>query len=337
MTIVYAILIFCFLIFVHELGHFIVAKLCGVKVNEFAIGMGPALFRRQKGETQYSLRAFPIGGFCAMEGEDEESDDERAFNNQPAWQRALVLAAGSFMNLVTAVVLMIVIAFCIGQPTTVIDQVTDGSPAQQCGLKHGDEITAVNGIDINKWTDATSIISEQKDSQITVTVLRDGSRLEFTPMAEFDENEQRSKIGITPVMTHNPAEAVSSGMKNTWNMTVMMGKVLKQLFTGDVSVKELSGPVGIVYAVNESAKVGVIYVVYLAAMLSMNLAIMNMLPFPALDGGRLIFLVIRKITGKRVTDEMEGKIHFVGIMLLFALMIYVTWNDIIRFIVPIFS
>lgn len=337
MTIVYAILIFCFLIFVHELGHFIVAKLCGVKVNEFAIGMGPAFFKKQKGETQYSLRVFPIGGFCAMEGEDEDSDDERAFNNQPAWQRALVLAAGSFMNLLTAVVLMIIIAFWIGQPTTVINEVLDGSPAQQCGLKQGDEITSVNGTDIKEWTDATSIIGAQKNSEVTVTVLRDGISLEFRPTAEFDEDEQRSKIGIMPVMSHNPVEAVSSGMKNTWNMTVMMGTVLKQLFTGDVSVKELSGPVGIVYAVNESAKVGVIYVIYLAAMLSMNLAIMNMLPFPALDGGRLIFLVIRKITGRRVTDEMEGKIHFIGIMLLFALMIYVTWNDIVRFIVPIFS
>ena len=337
MTIIYAILIFCFLIFVHELGHFIVAKLCGVKVNEFAIGMGPAFFTRQRGETKYSLRIFPIGGFCAMEGEDEDSDDERAFNNQPAWQRALVLAAGSFMNLLTAVVLMIIIAFWVGQPTTVINEVLEDSPAQECGLMPGDEITAVNGTAVDEWTDATTVIGGLENTEAVITVIRDGKEMVFRPVAEYDEKEQRSKIGITPEAEHNPVHAVGTGAKNTWNMTVMMGTVLKQLFTGDVAVKELSGPVGIVYAVNESAKVGVIYVIYLAALLSLNLAIMNMLPFPALDGGRLIFLVIRKITGKRVTDEMEGRIHFIGILLLFALMIYVTWNDIVRFVVPIFS
>ncbi|MDO4486698.1 MAG: RIP metalloprotease RseP [Bacillota bacterium] len=337
MTIIYAIILFCLLIFVHELGHFIVAKLCGVKVNEFAIGMGPAFFQKQKGETVYSLRIFPIGGFCAMEGEDEDSDDERAFNNQPAWQRALVLAAGSFMNLLTAVILMIIISFWIGQPTTVINEVTDNSPAQEAGIMTGDRIIAINGTSVDSWNETTALIGKEKNKEVEVTVERDGNRIVLTPIAEFDEKEQRSKIGIRPATEHAPAAALENGVKNTWNMTVMMGKVLKELFTGDVSVKELSGPVGIVYAVNESAKSGVIYVIYLASLLSLNLAIMNMLPFPALDGGRLVFLLIRKVSGKRVTDEMEGKIHFVGIMLLFALMIYVTWNDIIRFIVPVFS
>ena len=140
MTVIYAILIFCVLIFVHEFGHFAAAKACGIKVNEFAIGMGPAFFKKQKGETQYSLRIFPIGGFCAMEGEDEDSEDERAFNNKPAWQRAIVLAAGAFMNLVTAVVLMIIIACWSGQATTVIDQVLDDSPAYEAGIQAGDEI-----------------------------------------------------------------------------------------------------------------------------------------------------------------------------------------------------
>lgn len=337
MTIIYAILIFCLLIFVHEFGHFVVAKACGIKVNEFAVGMGPALFKKQKGETLYAVRAFPIGGFCAMEGEDEDSEDPRAFNNQPAWQRALVLAAGSAMNLLTAFLLMIIIAFWQGQTTTTIDVVQENSPAYEAGIMQGDEIIAVDETEIKEWNDILLTIGEVKGEEVTVTVLRNGEELQFAAVPVYDEAAGRSKIGITPVMEHGFFPSIGAGIKNTWTMTVTMYDILKQLFTGKVGVEELSGPVGIVYVVNDSAKQGLIYVVYLAALLSLNLAVMNMLPLPALDGGRLIFLLIRKITGKRVTDEMEGKIHFIGIMLLFALMIYVTWNDIIRFIVPIFS
>ena len=337
MTIIYAIIIFCLLIFVHELGHFIVAKVCGVKVNEFAIGMGPAIFKKQKGETLYAVRLFPIGGFCAMEGEDEDSEDDRAFNNKPAWQRALVLTAGSFMNLLTAVVLMIVIAFVVGQATTTVNEVLDDSPAYRAGMMSGDRIVEVDGTAVDEWNDVITYIGESSRDTADIVVERDGAQQTLTAALEYDKESGRNKIGITPEMKHSVAGSVGSGMKNTWNMTVMMYKVIKQLFTGDVSVSELSGPVGIVYAVNQSAKAGVIYVVYLASLLSLNLAIMNMLPFPALDGGRLLSLLIRKITGKRITDAIEGKIHFIGIILLMVLMVYVTWNDIVKFIAPIFS
>ncbi len=337
MTIIYAILIFCLLIFVHELGHFIAAKLCGVKVNAFAIGMGPAFWKRQRGETEYSLRIFPIGGFCAMEGEDEESEDARAFNKKPAWQRAIVLAAGSFMNLLTAIVLMIIIAFWQGEATNTIETVIDGSPAFEAGIRAGDEVLFIDETKIEAWDDLQSAVGGNQGEPIQVTVLREGQELEFSAVPEYDEQAGRSKIGIAPEMKRNPVAAVWRGVQSTWDMTVMMYDIIVKLFTGDVSTKELSGPVGIVYAVNDTAKAGVIYVVYLAALLSLNLAVMNLLPFPALDGGRLLFLLIRKVTGRRVTDEMEGKIHFVGIMLLFALMIYVTWNDILKFIVPLFS
>lgn len=337
MTIIYAILIFCVLIFVHEFGHFIAAKACGVKVNEFSIGMGPAFFKKQKGETLYSLRIFPIGGFCAMEGEDEDSNDERAFNRKPAWQRAVVLAAGAFMNLLTAVILMIIIAFWSGQATTVVDEVLDDSPAYEAGLQSGDEIVAVNDSRINDWNDILAAIGGSKADSVELTVERNGRNISVTSAIECDEEAGRSKVGIKPVVRHNIIESIGTGIKNTGNMTVMMYDIIKELITGGVSAKELSGPVGIVYAVNDTAKAGIIYVVYLSALLSLNLAIMNMLPFPALDGGRLLFLLIRKITGKRVTDEMEGKIHFIGIVLLMALMVYVTWNDIVKFIVPLFS
>lgn len=337
MTIIYAILIFCLLIFVHEFGHFIAAKACGVKVNEFAIGMGPAFFKKQKEETQYSLRIFPIGGFCAMEGEDEDSEDERAFNNKPAWQRACVLAAGPFMNLLTAMLLLVVIATWAGQPTTTINKVIDGSPAYEAGLQKGDEILGIDGKKIDEWNDLLTVVGQTKNDTVSFELDRDGKKMTIQSRVEYDEQAQRNKVGVSPVFKHSLAEGTVNGVKNTGKMTVMMYDILKKLMTGEVSVKELSGPVGIVYAVNDSAKAGVIYVIYLSALLSLNLAIMNLLPLPALDGGRLLFLVIRKFTGKRMTDEMEGKVHFVGIMLLLLLMVYVTWNDIVRFVVPIFS
>ena len=337
MTLIYAVIIFCLLIFVHEFGHFVTAKLCGVKVNEFAIGMGPALFKKQKGETLYSVRAFPIGGFCAMEGEDEDSDDERAFNNQPAWQRAIVLAAGSVMNLLTAIVLMIIIAFYTGQPTTTIDVVQEDSPAYVAGIMSGDEVVSIDGKEVDEWKAFQNIIGDTDGEPVVMTVIRDGQEIDITVTPEYDKKAGRSLVGVTAAMERNPIKAVGTGVANTWDMTVMMYNVIGDLFTGDVSMKELSGPVGIVYVVNDSAKMGFIYVVYLAALLSLNLAVMNLLPLPALDGGRLLFLLIRKITGKAVTDEMEGKIHFIGIMLLLLLMVFVTWNDIVRFIVPLFS
>lgn len=337
MTIIYAIIMFCLLIFIHELGHFMAAKACGVKVNEFALGMGPALFKKQKGETLYALRAIPIGGYCAMEGEDEESDDARAFNNKPAWKKAIIVVAGAAMNLLLCIIVLIIIALYTGTVTTTIDQVTDGGPAAKAGIKSGDEIVAIDNKPVREWTDIIEGIGAAK-GQVTLQLNRQGEELSLTSaLSKADDGTGRQVIGIVPMREHNVITAVASGTANTWNMTKMMGKTIKQLFTGEVSTKELTGPVGIVYAVNDTAKYGFVYLLYLTALISLNLAIVNMLPLPALDGGRLIFIIVRKITGKAITDEMEGKIHFVGIMLLFALMIYVTWNDIVRFIVPIFN
>lgn len=335
MTIIYAIIMFCLLIFIHELGHFMTAKACGVKVNEFALGMGPAIFKKQKGETLYALRAIPIGGYCAMEGEDEESEDARAFNNKPAWKKAIIVVAGAAMNLILCILFLIIIALYTGTVTTTIDQVTAGSPAEAAGIQSGDKIVAVDQKKTDDWASLVTAIGTAKE-EVTLEVERDGQNLTLT--SELTEAEDgRMVIGIVPVREHNVLTAIKDGTVNTWNMTKMMVDTFRQLFTGDVSVKELSGPVGIVYAVNDTAQYGFVYLLYLTALISLNLAIVNMLPLPALDGGRLLFIIVRKITGKAITDEMEGKVHFIGIMLLFALMIYVTWNDIVRFIVPIFN
>jgi len=335
MTIVYAIIMFCLLIFVHEFGHFITAKAVGIKVNEFALGMGPAVFKRQRGETLYSLRIFPIGGYCAMEGEDDDSDDARAFNNKSPVAKILVVVAGSAMNVILAVLVFTIILLYTGIPTATVGQVTDGSPAYEAGLISGDEIVAIEGKTIEEWQDILNIVGESTADTLVIEIKRNGQEMEIQTGVMIAEDGRRV-IGVTSGLSRNPFSAVVYGAKSTWLMAVNMLDVIGQLFTGGVSVNELTGPVGIVYAVGDTAKYGFQYLGYLTALISLNLAIVNMLPIPALDGGRLIFIIIRLFTGNRISDTAEAKIHFVGIMLLFALMIYVTWNDIVRLIVPIF-
>ena len=336
MTVIYAILLFCFLIFFHELGHFAAAKFCDIKVNEFAIGMGPALLKKQKGETEYSLRAFPIGGFCAMEGEDEESSDPRGFNNKPAHQKAAVVAAGTVMNFILAIILMIIIVAVNGTATTSIGGFTKGSHGEYAGLKVGDQITSFNKTEIKEWDDVQlAVKGEKKGNKVNISVLRNEKKMTFN--VPLSEESGRTLIGITPKMKRSFTHAITDGVKGTFKSAGSMYKVLKQLFTGDVSAKELSGPVGIIYIVNKSVNQGFMYFLYLMAILSINLGIVNLLPFPALDGGRLVFIVIRKITGRMITDKMEGAVNLVGLALLMLLMVYVTWNDIVKFIVPIFN
>ncbi len=335
MTAIYAILMFCVLIFIHELGHFVAAKASGVKVNQFALGMGPALFKFQKGETEYSLRLLPIGGYCAMEGEDTESEDSRAFNNKPAWKKTIIVIAGSFMNLVLAVLLMTIVVYHIGTATTTVASLVKDSPAIEAGIMEGDKILKIDGKEIKEWNDVSAVVAGTTENQVDLVVERKGSEVALT--SALVEQDGRKMIGISPTLEKSVSGALVNGPKATWNMTKSMYDILKQLFTGQVSTKELTGPVGIIYMVNETSKAGMINFLYLMALISLNLAIINMLPLPALDGGRLLFIIVRKFTGRAITDEMEGKIQTVGLLLLFALMIYVTWNDILRFIVPIFQ
>ena len=337
MTIIYAVIMVCILIFVHELGHFIAAKACGVKVNEFALGMGPAIYQRKKGETTYSLRIIPMGGYCAMEGEDEESTDERAFNNKPALQKSIILVAGAAMNVVTAVILMIIVTFISGIPTTTIDSTIKDSPAQLAGLMPKDKIIQVDDLEIEKWNQFTKYIdSKEKGEEVNVTIERNGKEI-FVPVKVAEQKNGDRFVGINAEPEKYQIKALIEGPKTTWNMAKDMFKILKDLVAGDVSAKDLSGPVGIVYMVDKSVSAGVITFIYFMALISLNLAVVNLLPFPALDGGRLIFVIIRKITGKAITDNMEAICHMVGMVCLLALMLYVTWQDILRFIVPIFK
>ena len=329
MTIIYAAVLFALLIFPHELGHFIVAKAAGVKVNEFAFGMGPALFKKQGKETLYAIRLIPIGGYCAMEGEDEESESSRAFNNKPLPARLAVLFAGSAMNVLIAVLTLSIICGYIGSATTTIDQVEENSPAYEAGILSGDRILSVDGQEVKKWSQLTSLIGGKGGETVTVTCERDGKEQTFT-LTPKEGEDGRYVIGITSAATHNPFTAVKNGAISTWNMTKLMGQSLVMLFTGQVSSDEISGPVGIISMAGDTARYGMLYFGYLLALISLNLAMINLLPLPALDGGRIIFAVIRKITGKMISDELEAKIHGAGMVLLLGFMLFVTWNDIAR-------
>lgn len=328
-TAILAIILFCIMIFPHELGHFIAAKRVGVKVNEFAFGMGPALWKKQGKETLYSIRLLPIGGYCAMEGEDESSESPRAFGNKKPWQKLLVLAAGSFMNVLSAIVIMIIVVGAMGFTTTVIDQVEAGSPASVAQIMEGDVVTRIDDTEIENWNDVAVAINAAGGETSTFVVERDGNMetLEITP--ELTE-DGRYMVGITCKVSHNPIRAIVEGTKATWNMTKNMIMTFVQLFTGNVGVDELSGPVGMVQMVDQTSSYGYWYYGLLLSIICMNLAIVNMLPLPALDGGRIIFVLIAMVTGKEVSSRVEGAIHFVGIMLLLALMVYVSVNDVTR-------
>lgn len=329
MTVIYAVILFVLLIFPHELGHFIVAKAVGVKVNEFAFGMGPALWKKQGKETLYSVRLVPIGGYCAMEGENEESDDDRSFNNKPGWAKISVLLAGAAMNVLIAIAVLSIVMGVIGTPTTEIEEVQSESPAYAAGFQSEDKILSADGQDINAWSDFTGIIAADPDRAHTVTVERDGSEKTFT-VTPVKSEDGRAVIGVTCRLSHNVFGAVKNGAAATWDMTKAIFEAFGQLLSGDVSTKDLAGPVGIVTMVSETSDYGLYYFASLVALMSLNLAIINLLPLPALDGGRVIFVIIRAVTGKMISDELEGKIHGFGMVLLIGLMLFVTWNDIVR-------
>ena len=341
-TAVLALLMFLLMIFPHELGHFIAAKKFGVKVNEFAFGMGPALWKKQKGETLYSIRLFPIGGYCAMEGEDGQNDDEeedgdspaeivqkdpddpRAFNNKKPWQKIIILAAGSLMNVFTAFIVLTIMTTVLGFATTTIGSVTSGSPAELAGLEPGDKIVSIDDKEVKEWSDDGNTVG--------FGVLRNGDEQEFQVTPQFVEKENRYVIGITYKGSHNVLKGIGQGFIQTGKMFGIMKDSFRMLFSGEAGINDLSGPVGIVQMVGETSSIGWWYYMFLLALICVNLAVINMLPFPALDGGRIIFVLYGWITGKPVSPKVEGIVHTIGIIVLLALAAVVTVGDIGRII-----
>lgn len=339
-TALLAILLFCVMIFPHELGHFIAARRMGVKVNEFAFGMGPAIWKKQGAETLYSIRLLPVGGFCAMEGEDGDSGDSadpRAFGNKKPWQKIVVLAAGSFMNIICAIVIMSLIVGIMGFTTTVIDEVAEDLPAREAGIQEGDKLIQIDDTKIEQWADVSKAIQASEGNAMEVTFERNNEvkTVSVVPQLKDGVDAQGNPVqgyalGVTCKISHNPFMAVVDGAQATWNMVKMMFSALGQLFSGQAGVDELSGPVGMINMVNQTSQYGFWYYGFLTALICVNLAIINMLPLPALDGGRIIFVIYTMITGKTVSEKVEGTIHMVGMALLLALMVFVTMNDITR-------
>lgn len=333
LTVILMIVLFVFLIFPHELGHFIAAKSFGVQVNEFAFGMGPAIFKKQGKETLYSIRAIPIGGYCAMEGEDtEESDDNpRAFNNKKWWQKIIILVAGAAMNIFIAFIAMTIMAGVGGTATTTLADVAEGGPAYEAGVMAGDKIIEINGKDTGSWYDVITYLDEgmADGSAVDVTVERNGGTETFNIIPELNE-QGVYKIGIESKVDHSPLLAIKNGAVSTKELMGALLTTLKQLVHSENIMGEVSGPIGMAQIVSQTSSLGGLYFIYLVAVISLNLAIFNLLPFPALDGGRIIFVIIRKITGKAISDSVEAKVHAAGMVLLIAFAVFVAGSDIIK-------
>lgn len=343
-----AILMFGVLIALHEFGHFITAKLLGVRVNEFAIGMGPLLWSKKRGETQYSLRAIPMGGFCAMEGEDDESDDPRSFSNKPGWKKFIILVAGSAMNFLTGLLLLLVVyAQANAFITPVIADFMEGFPYESAeGLLPGDRIVSVNGEPIYSKSDLDFFFSRAGGVNMDLVIERDGRRLvrKDFPLAprEYDYNgEKHMMYGLTfTVEKATPLTRLQQSWFSCVDMVRLVRVSLVDLFTGRAGIKDMSGPIGIVNAIGEvgvqaaspaDAAMGILNFV---AFIAINLAVMNLLPIPALDGGRIFFLAVNWIftllTRKKLDPKYEGYVNAAGFLCLILLMVVVAFNDIVK-------
>ena len=335
MTIFLVILLFVILIFPHELGHFVAAKLCGVQVNEFAFGMGPVILKKQGKETLYSIRAFPVGGFCAMEGEDTEeaTENPRAFNNKSWWKKIIILVAGAAMNIIIAFLVMIFAAVYMGTPTTTINSVTDGGAASMAGIQAGDKIVRVSDSRVDSWEEFVGCMQKEikADKTISITVERNGKEKTFSLSSQRQKNG-KYVIGVVSKQRHNLFIGMKNGMASTVKMTKALFESFKMLFTSKEAINQVSGPVGMIKIVSDAAGLGVFYYLYLVVLISLNLAIFNLLPLPALDGGRIIFVIIRMFTGRAISDKVEARVHMIGMALLLTLTVFVTWNDIMRLI-----
>ena len=347
MTLVFAILLFSFLIFIHELGHFVAAKLSGVQVNEFSMFMGPAIFKKQVGETLYSIRCIPVGGYCAMEGEDKDSDNPRAFGKAKWWKRLIILLAGAFMNFVAGVLIMIIVYMPAEEfVVPVIESFETYSTVNGThGLQVGDKILEVDGEKVYLSSDFNMLLSMHPQDSYDLVVERNGGKvylndflMEKHPAKDKNGNDvMLYGINFTRIEADLPAK-LSYAWNSSLNTVRSVRLSLQMLLTGRAGLQDMSGPVGIVQIMSETAassktvEDAVLNMLYFGGFLAINLAVMNLLPIPALDGGRVVALLlttaVESVTKKKIDPKYEGYIHGVGMVLLLGLMAVIMLKDI---------
>ncbi len=343
-SIILFIIIFCVIVLSHEFGHFIVAKKNGIRVMEFFIGMGPTLLSFTKGDTKYSVKLFPIGGACVFEGEDGlEAENgelsEGAFPKAPVWVRIATVFAGPLFNFITAYIMAIIIVWACGVALPVVYDVTEGGQAQAAGMQAGDVIKEMNGTDIHMYDQVSLIAATNRGEPVTIVYERDGKEQEVTIQPAFSEADNRYYIGfqgIGEIMECNVPQVFQYGFYTMEYMVQYTFKSLSMLVQGQLTKDDVAGPVGMVMmvdetydAVKETGAVNVVLnMINIALILSVNLGILNLLPLPALDGGRLVFLLIEAVRGKPIPPEKEGMVHLGGMMALMLLMVIVLFNDI---------
>lgn len=336
------------MIFIHELGHFMFARFCGVTIHEFAIGMGPTLisWKSKKYETKYALRLLPIGGFVSMEGEDSESDDPNAFNKKAKWKRALILFAGSGMNIILGFILtfsMLTTQAFVNKTDehlgllnlNIVHSFQENAVSNgEGGLLPEDEIIKVGRVPIHTGNELFYEISHQGYKELDLTVIRNGEEITLENVQFGTFSEQGVEFATVDFYVYGEYSTFWNLLKHTYfnslsNIKMVWDSII-DLITGRFGVEALSGPIGITEQIGKAASFGIVNFLYLFSVITMNLGVMNLLPLPALDGGRLLILGIEAITRKKLPKNVEGYIHFVGIIILFGLMIFVAFNDILK-------
>lgn len=341
MTAVITLVIIAILILAHEWGHFITARRIGIPVYEFSLGFGYKLFSVNKNGVEYSLRLIPLGGYVRMSGEEPgDMDDPEGFSNRTPLEKIRVAFAGPFMNFVLALLIFIYSYTVIGIPETsndpVIGKVIANKPAEQAGLKNGDRILEVNGKEIDTWLEFTEAISSSKAREkIALSVERGEEIMNIDIIPEKNSATGNVAIGVLSPMTfhkQNILDSIKIGLQQTYELTIALLAGLWLMISGGASAADLAGPVGIVRLVGETAQIGTIFLLNFAAFLSINLGILNLLPIPALDGSKIVFAIIEWVRRRPIDPNKEGFIHWLGFVFLMLLIVFVTYNDIIRWI-----